>query len=256
MTRKRKKKGAPQQLAPTEKLAVLVKKAVLLAKTATRNRMNLSGCNYYADKLAELRADATNAYRDLPSLTPGDSSTLGELIEAVFAPKTTKVARAQGARELLVSLRTTWRSGSAAPREDDGLFPLSILTQARRGYLVTVGRQMNGCFSQGWYDASAVMMRRLLEIALIEAFEAKKIAASIKDAKGDYLQLSDLVARALSESSWTLSRNCKKALPSLRDAGHNSAHGRYYHACREDMEALRPGCRVVIEEFLRQAGLL
>ncbi|MDE2179706.1 MAG: DUF4145 domain-containing protein [candidate division NC10 bacterium] len=115
---------------------------------------------------------------------------------------------------------------------------------------------MNGCFSQGWYDASAVMMRRLLEIALIEAFEAKGIAAKIKDTTGDYLQLSDLTARALSETSWTLSRNCKKALPSLRDAGHNSAHGRYYHARREDLEGLRSGCRIVIEEFLHHAGLL
>jgi hypothetical protein len=114
---------------------------------------------------------------------------------------------------------------------------------------------MNGCFSQGWYDASAVMMRRLLEIAIIEAFEAKGIAAKIKDPNGDYLQLSDLIGRALNEGSWTLSRNCRKALPALRDAGHASAHGRYYHARREDLEGLRAGCRVVIEEFLHHAGL-
>ncbi len=115
---------------------------------------------------------------------------------------------------------------------------------------------MNGCFSQGWYDASAVMMRRLLEIALIEAFEAKGIAAKIKSTAGDYLQLSDLITRSLNEGSWTLSRSCRKALPLLRDAGHNSAHGRYYHTRREDIEGLRPGCRIVIEEFLHHAGLL
>jgi len=115
---------------------------------------------------------------------------------------------------------------------------------------------MNGCFSQGWYDASAVMMRKLLEIALSEAFEAKGIAAKIKDAGGDYVQLSDLITRSLNEGGWTLSRNCKKALPLLRDAGHSSAHGRYYHARREDIEGLRPGCRIVVEEFLHHAGLL
>jgi hypothetical protein len=218
--------------------------------------MSLSGANYYANKLVELRADATNIYRELAPVTPGDSSALGEMIERVFAATTTPAARAEAARELLFSLRTTWRSANPAPREDGGLFPLSILSQAGRGYLVTVGRQMNGCFSQGWYDASAVMMRRLLEISLIEAFEAKGVAAKIKDTAGDYLHLSDLVARALGESSWTLSRNCKKALPSLRDAGHNSAHGRYYHARREDIEGLRAGCRIVIEEFLHHAGLL
>jgi hypothetical protein len=242
--------------SPTERLEALVARVVELAKTARRNRMSLSGSNYYADKLVEMRADATNIYRELTPLTPGDSSALGEMIERVFAASTPPKARAETARDLTFSLRTTWRSANPAPREDDGLFPLSILSQARRGYLVTVGRQMNGCFSQGWNDASAVMMRRLLEIAIIEAFEAKEIAAKIKDPNGDYLQLSDLISRALNETRWTLSRNCRKALPALRDAGHNSAHGRYYHARREDLEALRPGCRVAIEEFLHHAGLL
>lgn len=250
------KRQAPPTTGPTEKLAELVTRAVHLAKTARRNRVNLSGANYYANKLVELRADATNVYRELAPLTPGDSSALGEMIERVFAATTPAADRAEAARDLIFSLRTTWRSTNPAPREDEGLFPLGILSQAGRGYLVTVGRQMNGCFSQGWYDASAVMMRRLLEIALIEAFEAKGIAAKIKDAAGDYLHLSDLIVKALNESSWTLSRNCKKALPSLRDAGHNSAHGRYYHARREDIEGLRPGCRIVIEEFLHHAELL
>lgn len=242
--------------SPTEKLEALGARAVALAKTARRNRMSLSGSNYYANKLVELRADATNVYRELAPLTLGDSSALGEMIERVFSASTTAKARAEAARQLTFSLRTTWRSANPAPRQDDGLFPLSILSQAGRGYLVTIGRQMNGCFSQGWYDASAVMMRRLLEIAIIEGFEAKGIANKIKDQSGDYLQPSGLIGRALSETAWTLSKNCRKALPVLRDAGHNSAHGRYYHARREDLEGLRGDCRVVIEEFFQHAGLL
>ena len=251
-----RKRGVPRAAVPTDDLAALVKRAVDLAKTARRNRANLSGDNYYANKLVELRADATNVYRELAPVTPGDSSALGEMIERVFGASTASKARAESARELLFSLQTTWRLANPVPREDDGLFPLSILSQARRGYLVTVGRQMNGCFSKGWYDASAVMMRKLLEICLIEAFEAKGIAAMIKDSDGNYLHLSDLIARALNENSWTLSRNCKKALPVLRDAGHNSAHGRYYHASRNDVERLRQDCRIVIEEFLHHAGLV
>jgi len=114
---------------------------------------------------------------------------------------------------------------------------------------------MNGCYTTGWYDAAAVMMRRLIEIAIIEAFEAKGLSAKIKDHSGNYLQLSDLVAKALAEPTWALSRNTKKVLPSLRDVGHMSAHGRYYCARKEDLETLKHGCRVVIEEFLHHAGL-
>lgn len=114
----------------------------------------------------------------------------------------------------------------------------------------------NGCFAAGWFDGAAVMMRRLIEIAIIEAFEGKNIAANIRGADGEYLPLSELVARTLSEPSLTLSRNAKKALPRLRDVGHRSAHGRYYTAKKEDIEAVRDGCRVVVEEMLHHAGLL
>lgn len=251
----RKRKG-PVSDSPNDKLERLVQQAVALAKTARRNRANLSGDNYYANKLAELRADATNIYRGLARVTAGDSSALAEMLELVFGAKTPPKDRTGVARDLMFSLRTTWRASIDLPREDDGLFPLSILSQANRGYLVTIARQMNGCFSEGWFDASAVMMRRLLEITVIEAFEAKGISVKIKTASGDYVQLSDLVNAALNEPSWSLSRDCKRLLPKLRDAGHKSAHGRYYHARREDVDALRSGCRIVIEEFLHHAGLL
>jgi hypothetical protein len=142
------------------------------------------------------------------------------------------------------------------PCEDEGLFPLSILSKAKRGYLVTVGRQMNGCFTSGWYDAAAVMMRRIIEISIIEAFEGKGIANKIKDGNGNYLQLTNLISKALAEPAWTLSRNTRNALPNLRDVGHMSAHGRYFTASPEDIEQLRSGCRIVVEEFLHHAGLL
>src|SRR6266567_2556019 len=111
------KRRAPPSTAPTDNLAALVKQAVDLAKTARRNRMNLSGSNYYANKLVELRADAINIYRELAPLTLGDSSALGEMIERVFAAMTTAAAREEAARDLLFSLRTTWRSANPAPRE-------------------------------------------------------------------------------------------------------------------------------------------
>jgi hypothetical protein len=99
-------------------------------------------------------------------------------------------------------------------------------------------------------------MRRLVEITIIEAFEYKGEAHKIKDDNGNYLHLSDLIARAFNEPKINLSRNSRKHLPQLRDMGHMSAHGRYYLARKDDIEKLQLGCRVVIEEFLHHAGLL
>ena len=244
--------------SPAGHLEVFAQDAIHVARKARVHRKNLASDNFYGNKLAQLRTDAANAFRELTSQSAGDTSALAELIEAIFAPNTLAGSRLTAFRELSFSLRTTWKqsSGPAVGRTDPSLFPLTILAQAKRGYLMSVGNQMNGCFAQGWYDGCAVMMRRLLEITIIEAFERNGIAEKIQDAKGDYRHLSDLIGRALSEPTLRLSRNARKYLPQLRDVGHLSAHGRTYHARREDIERIQFGCRVVIEEFLQRAGLL
>lgn len=242
-------------LSPSERLERLAKEATETAKKARRSRKSLSGDNFYANKLATLRADATNAFRDLAPTSAGESSVIAELLETVFSATADPKERTSAYQELCYNLRTTWRS-AAVPKEDEGLFPLSLLARANRGYLVSVGRQMNGAYGMNWYDAAAVMMRRLVEISIIEAFEAKGIEVKIKDSSGNYFQLSDLISKALVEPSFALSRNAKKALPGLRDLGHMSAHGRYFTAQKADVDAVKPGCRIVIEEFLHHANLL
>lgn len=246
---------ASEPLSASDHLERLAREAIVVSKKAKRNNKSLAGDNFYGNKLATLRADATNAFRELAPTSAGDSSAIAELLEAAFSPTVDARKRAAATQELCYNLRTTWRS-APRPKEDEGLFPLSLLAQAKRGYLVSIGRQMNGAYGMNWYDAAAVMMRRLVEIAIIEAFEAKNVESKIKDVAGNYLQLSDLISKALSEPSFNLSRNAKKALPGLRDLGHMSAHGRYFTAQKGDVEAIQPGCRVVVEEFLHHAALL
>jgi len=253
---KRRRKATSEQTA-AEKLESLVRLALAVAAKAKKHRQNLAGNTYYGNKLAELRADAANLFRDIESANAGEATAAAELIEAIFSASTIRSDRNAAAREFMYSLRTTFRKADTANESGSlGFFPQSILVQTNRSYLVTVGRQMNGSYSAGWFDAGAVMMRRLIEISIIEAFEAKGLASAIKDSNGNYLQLSDLVGHALSQSVFALSRNVKTSLPSLRDAGHRSAHGRYFHARREDLDKLQSPCRVVVEEFLHHAGLL
>ena len=255
MVRRRSNSRSPSVATPT--LEDLVNQALEVARKARKHRCNLSGDNFYGNKLADLRAAATNAFQALSSDSAGDVSAMAEMIEAVFSASTEKKERAKLARDLIFSLRTTWKTSIKAQSPSrESLFPMSILSSSNRGYLVAIGRQMNECYAAGCLDACAVMLRRLIEICIIEAFEHRNIHSKIKDAGGDYLMLTDLVSKALSESSWSLSRNAKRFLPQLKDVGHQSAHGRYFFARSEDIERVRAGARVVIEEFLHHAGLL
>ena len=254
----RAKKGTMTSTPGPVALEAVVEQAVDVTKKAKRYKKSLSGDNFYANKLVDLRAEAANIFRDLSGRSVGDVSAMAEMLQEVFSPAVSAKRRLKVLKELVFALRTTWRDSadSVAPAEDIGLFLLSILAETRRGYLVSIGRQMNGSYISGWYDACAVMLRRLLEVSIIEAFEAKAIANKIKDGNGNYLQLTDLIQRAIAETTWTLSRNTRQFLPQLRELGHMSAHGRYYNTRREDIERIRQAIRAVIEEFLHHANLL
>jgi hypothetical protein len=134
------------------------------------------------------------------------------------------------------------------------VIPFSIV-RGTRGYLERVANQVNGAYDNGWYDACAVMIRRLLETLIIEAFEHSGLAGKIKNPAGEFLYLRDLIDKSLQEAAWNLSRNCKHALPKLKDIGDKSAHSRRYNAHRGDIDPLLADLRLVVQEFVYLAGL-
>ncbi len=109
------------------------------------------------------------------------------------------------------------------------LFSLEILAETRN-YIEKLAEQAHGCYKRGWYDACAVMIRRLVEIMIIDCFERRELSSSIKDDNGDYFMLEKLIAAFLSETTWHISRPIKKHLPKLRELkeiGDSGAHGRH-----------------------------
>jgi hypothetical protein len=118
-----------------------------------------------------------------------------------------------------------------------------------------VANQINGTYEKGWYDACAVMLRRLIEMLIIEAFEHHGISTKIKNSSGDFLYLRDLIDKTLAERAWNLSRNTKQSLPRLKDIGDKSAHSRRYIAQRGDLQPLLSDVRAVVQELLFIAGL-
>jgi hypothetical protein len=125
-----------------------------------------------------------------------------------------------------------------------------------RGYIERVVFQINGTYEQGWFDACAVMMRRLIETLIIECFEGHNISEKIIDLRtGDFYRLSELISKMLQEPSWNLGRNTKRALHSFKTIGDQSAHSRRYNAHREDIDKLNPDFRNVCQELIYLAKL-
>ena len=141
-----------------------------------------------------------------------------------------------------------------APSYTEDVIYMSLV-QNTRGYIVKIAHQANGCYASGWYDACAVMIRRLVETLIIEVYEHHKIESSIKDSNGNYFFLRNLVDALLAESSWTLGRNVRSVLPKLKDIGDKAAHNRRWNACRQDLDKVIPHLRDTAQELIALAKL-
>jgi hypothetical protein len=161
--------------------------------------------------------------------------------------------------DLVKKLRSDAPKSFVPPSEgtkpsNEFLLPFAMV-RGTRGYIEKVVNQVNGCYEKGWFDGCTVMMRRLIETLIIECFEKYKIDHKIKNDKGDFFYLADLIDRMLQEPAWNLGRNVKQALPRLKNIGDKSAHSRRYNAHREDIDKLSIDFRDVCQELLVIAGL-
>ena len=63
---------------------------------------------------------------------------------------------------------------------------LTSIPKGTRGYIERIVDQINGTYENGWYETCSVMVRRLLETLVIEAFEHHNIDKQIENASGGF----------------------------------------------------------------------
>jgi hypothetical protein len=236
-----------------------------IAKKASKHQHPLTGGGFYASKFSETQAEAHLSFKklstNLKSINePSIEATLQEInncLSNFFNPKTDTKTRGEIRKRVLFLYKTVVNPasmGASTHVPTDDLFPLELI-RGTRGYIEEVAEQACGSYDQGWYDASAVMCRRLLETLIIETFEAYKIEDKIKNSDGNFHYLSVLIPTLLNEGTWSIGRNAKKVLPLLKDLGDQSAHNRRYLAKKNDIDAIKRDLRIVIEELLHLSKL-
>ena len=139
-----------------------------------------------------------------------------------------------------------------------GYLPEAIWKNTR-GYIEEVCRELNGSFQHAYYNAAAVMLRRLLETLIIEAYEHLGRETEIKNGGGNYLMLSDLAERVCGETAHkgiNLGRDSKKALKEARSVGNWSAHARRFLAHAGDLTRFQAGMRLLVQELIQIADLV
>jgi hypothetical protein len=140
-----------------------------------------------------------------------------------------------------------------APKDTGSVIPLGLATA--RGYLEKVVLQLNASYDAQLYDCCAVMCRRLLETLIIEVYEHCGRAPEIKGSDGNFLMLSGLAGYFENDKAFNVGRNGMKGLRDFKSLGDLSAHNRRFNARKEDIDRVRDGLRVIVEELLHLAKL-
>lgn len=136
---------------------------------------------------------------------------------------------------------------------DDTILP-DILLDSTRGYIQSLGKQINSSYNNNIFDGCAVLMRRLLEILLIHSYEEVGKIASISDGDG-IKNLSYIINYTVSNKPFKLSKDSIDTLDDFRQLGNFSAHRIQYNAKRKDIDNIKLKFRMTIEELLYASNI-
>jgi hypothetical protein len=70
-----------------------------------------------------------------------------------------------------------------------------------------------------------------------------------------HLMLSGISADAIDKGALSLGRETKSVLRELKAIGDRAAHNRRYNAVRADLEKIRLGVRLIVDELIQLAEL-
>src|ERR1700687_4158739 len=123
-----------------------------------------------------------------------------------------------------------------------------------RGYLEQLAHQINGTYDSGFFDACAVLSRRLMESLIIEVFVHLGRHHEIQQ-NGVFVSLDRLLAEIKGDQTVVLGRTTPKTMEEIKRLGDTAAHDRTYITPQVDIDDLKSRSRKMIAEFLRLAGI-
>lgn len=123
-----------------------------------------------------------------------------------------------------------------------------------RGYLEQLAHQINGTYESGFFDACAVLCRRLMESLVIEVYMHLGRQHEIQN-NGVFVTLDRLLAKIKADQAIVLGRTAPKTMDDIKQIGDAAAHDRTYITSQIDIDDLKSRYRKLIAELLRLAAI-
>jgi len=135
------------------------------------------------------------------------------------------------------------------PEASNNLFPLSIFDNTR-GYIVAFAKEASCAYDYSLYNSCFFMVRKIIEVLIIELFERHGIENKIQNENGNYIMLSELFNHLISEKKWQLSKIVKQDIPKIKKLADASVHNKRFFAKKPDIENIKVEIRIILEELI------
>lgn len=136
---------------------------------------------------------------------------------------------------------------------EDSILPSNWFAGVRV-YLERLVHQINGCYQYGFYDACAVLCRRLMESLIIDIYIYNRKHRDIQQ-NGVFLPLESLISFIRADNNVTLGRNSPKIMAEIKQLGDTAAHDRVYITEQIDIDDIKARYRRLINDLATQAGV-
>ena len=134
---------------------------------------------------------------------------------------------------------------------DGSKYILEEIFSKSKNYIIKVVTQINGCFHYGFFDACAVMIRRLIETMIIEIYEIRKRIDDLKDKDtNNFYQLEKLITTITQDNNINLTRGTKTLLKNAKFFGDTGAHHRKAFVNKQNLDDIRNELGTSLQEFV------
>ncbi len=137
--------------------------------------------------------------------------------------------------------------------QSDSVIPSSMVNGTRL-YLERMVSQINACYDGNFFDACAVLCRRLMESLILEVYIRRGRHAEIQQ-DGIFLGLDRLIGIICADRGMALNRNTHRIMVDMKQVGDTAAHDRVYITQQRDIDDLKIRYRRMIDELLNLAGV-
>lgn len=128
------------------------------------------------------------------------------------------------------------------------------MVEGTKPHIKKLAWQINGCYEYKFYDGCAVLMRRLVESLLIEAFVKAGHVDKIRQG-GEFMMLAGIIGVAKQGKYILLARGSDDILEAIKYMGDRAAHSRTYVSVKKDVLDVIPKFRTIVAELMHLAGI-